>query len=396
MVKLVGQADMDFLHGIVNDYRTGFNIQHAIIVHNLERLLEEVSGHLGDARNRSIFSSQTLYSDGFTTLLNTSLNAFLSMNFDTERRIKDTPSSLVPFTSNECQHELTTIETFFSNPSQIPGNQNTATNRYPDFYAIKNVRDCVNGLEIKLHNLFSSTGDLVHVMNNSVGRGSDFEYGEHLSEITIDLDILQNDTIWLSKQLSSYSENRTTKIELANRISQTMLSKIKHSMNHIIAFIDVNVTEHLLYRTKELDIDMPMVYARALNAMRTLAPYYESADVGNKLRVLQIWRHPMAKLGSGDVLQFMHPASEAWRTWPLSVPMDEFILNGNAAKLISSMVKEYNTVLRDELLRMRSQFNKARNDVISAFEKVLGDLKDVRIESVMADDFILWVYDDQL
>ena len=396
MVKSVTQADIAFLHSVLKDYYTGYENRQAIIVDNLKILLEQMSGHSSGARDESMISSEIKYPIGLAKFLNVSVNAFLSIDDYLERQIKDAPISLIPNDYNECKDELGSMGTILIHPTQISWNQNNLIqhntdfiNSYPDFYTISNMRDCVSGLELKLNHIFALTVHLTHTMNNYFGQGNGTDFGEHIIGLGNDLDILQNSIDWLSVQLSSYSENRTTKIELADTISNSLLLKIKQSMNRVISVINVNVIEYLLSRTNDLDMDIPMMYMKTLDAMRTLAPYYEVADVENKLRVLQIWRHPVVRLYTGDVLQFMHPASEAWRTWPLSVPMDEFILNGNAAKLVSSMVKEYNKVLRGELLRIRSRFDKVRNDVITSFARVLNDLTNVRMESAMAEDFIL-------
>ena len=48
-------------------------------------------------------------------------------------------------------------------------------------------------------------------------------------------------------------------------------------------------------------------------------------------------------------------------------------------------------LLRDELLRVRSGIESARDELVKNFEKFLSDINEVRMESIMEDDFILWI-----
>ena len=48
-------------------------------------------------------------------------------------------------------------------------------------------------------------------------------------------------------------------------------------------------------------------------------------------------------------------------------------------------------LLRDELLRVRPGIESARDELLNNFKQFLSDLNEVRMESIMEDDFILWI-----
>ena len=401
MMTLVAKADLDFLYEAISDYRTSYEAH--TIVYSLQMLLEETPVLFHGVVNGSVFTRENITLAGIIKLLTESLNTLLSGDSFPRYEIKEAPSRLLHAHQNECEHTLIGIAELLSNSSVNPiqEKQNKSIfiqqstsyiDKLQDFYAMQEVHSCITGLESSLNTLFSLNINLKPIIEQYKSAG-EFDYGGHLKKMRNDMDILHDNIDWLSERLSAYSENRTTMIKLSNEITEDTLSDIKIAMDHIIAVIDSDVIEPLLFQTSGLERDIPLVYMKTLDVMRSLAPYYDDMDVENKLRALMIWRHPKAILDSNDVLQFKYPASESWRTWALSVSLEEFVLSGSASKSVTSMVGEYSTVLTGELLRMRSELTSAKNDMNNTLMQVLADLKQVRMESLMEDDFVLWVFD---
>ena len=398
MVQLVVQADLEYLNGILTDYHDGYEVQHAIIVYISQVLLQDtfpllslvVSGDWLVTENETL---STLYAQ----MLTRSLNDVLSVNANPKSGTKDAPSRLLHGPHNDCEQYIESILnqwSMYTERRDKAFQQNVSSiNISYEFYMVQNIYNCIKGLESNLNGISFITDELNNTMTQPGDKGDDLDFYKHSEKMSNELNILQNVSDWLSQKLSAYSENRTTKISLANQITSSMLLNIKEAMNRILSLINVDVIEPLLSRSSDVDKDVPRLYRKILNAMRSLTPYYDgTAAVEDKLRLLQIWRYPLARMDTTDVLQFMYPLSEAWRTWALSVPLHEFVSSGSAVKVVSSMVNEYSTVLTKELLQMRSLHENSRNNVIKNFKKVLGDLARIQTESAMADDFVLWVF----
>ena len=398
MITLVAEVDLELVKGILSNYYTGYEARGAIIVYSLQILIEETSTRLNKVFDESVSTLENRTLTGMIKIISASLDALRSANSFPEQGIKDAPSHLLHSNPYGCEDAITSMMVNLSRSSVVTNRGNrfisiqqtqSQINNLHDFYKMQRVRGCVTGLELSLNAILSLTIELERSMNYiSIIRDA-IVYGDDLKITRSDLDILKDNIDWLSEQLSDYSQNRTTKIKLSNQINEAMLSDIVNAMNHIISVINVDIIEPFLFHTRNMGREIPRMYLNILNAMRMLEPYYDEMDIEEKLRALKIWRHPVAILDTVDVLQFMYPASEAWRSWALSVSLNELVLSGSAAKTISSMVKEYTTVLTDELLRMRSEFDNDRDDTTETFNKVSTDLKKVRTESVMEDDFIL-------
>ena len=398
MVQLVAQADLHFLHGILTDYHTGYGIQHSILVSNSEALLEETFLLIRrDLSGDFVLTGENPMTVVYVKMLTQSLNHVLSVNMNPKHGIKDTPSRLLDGPNNDCEQiiesVLSQLALYIERQDTVHQYNISSITVFQDFHAIQSVYHCIKRLEFNLNTISIVTDKLIRVMQQLIDKGDDLDYDKQFEKMGDDLNTLQSVSDLLSEKLSTYSENKTTLISLANQITNSMLSNIKQAMNHILSLINIDVIEPLLSRASDLDKDVPILYGKILNAMKKLSPYYDGTDVEDKLRLLQIWRYPLARKGTANVLQFMYPLSESWRTWALTVPLDEFVDSGSAAELVSNMMYEYSTVLKEELLQIRSEYEYSRNDVIRNFKEVLEDLKNFQTVSAMADDFVLWVFD---
>ena len=400
MVTLVAGDDLELLNGVLTDCYTGYGAHDAIIVYSLQILIEETHARLNRVFHGSVYVGENRTFTGMIQLVSAALDALRSAVAIPEQRIKYAPSHLLHSNRYGCEDAVTSMGINLSRSSVGTNRDNRNISiqqaqsqiiELDDFHKMQKVRGCITGLELNLNAILSLTTDLERSMNHVSVIADGLFYGGDLKLMRSDLDILNDSIDWLSEQLSAYSENRTTKIKLSNQINEAMLSDIVNAMNHIISVINVDIIEPFLSRTRGLRRDISRIYKNILNAIKTLKPYYDETDIGEKLRALKIWRHPVAMLDTVDVLQFKYPASESWRSWALNVSFNEFVLSGSAVKKISSMVKEHSTVLTDELLRMRSEFYNARDDTIETFNEVSAHLKNVRMESKIGYDFILWV-----
>ena len=203
---------------------------------------------------------------------------------------------------------------------------------------------------------------------------------------------LEATATWLTKQLTDYSENRTTKIELSKDITHSMLSEIELTLDHIISAVERTIIDSLLSTAGGVLRNVNNWYQESLIAITRLVPFYYDSEIEDRLRALKIWRRPVARLETADILQFQYPGTEAWRSWDLRTTLEDFVFSGNATRIIFIYMNEYIHSLQSELMHMHMEIKQFRKDVIRAFKYAMEDFANVRVESSLGSNFVMWVW----
>ena len=199
-----------------------------------------------------------------------------------------------------------------------------------------------------------------------------------------DLDKLNVTSMWLSEQVASYAANKTTKIELSKIIGQNMLSDVEFLLNRIISVITTKGIGPLLEKVSKLDINVDSWYKKALHIVQMSVPSYEDRGI----KSLHIWRHPVALLETEDILKFKYDVSDTWRSWEMSATLNDFIVSGNAKRLILNITKEFANTLFLELVQLKMHFRNARHEVLESFADVINHFTDIQQEGLIGEEFI--------
>ena len=315
----------------------------------------------------------------------------------------DVPSRLVSDQTrlDECQTFQTNITNILEN--RVLNNQScgmldrlksiTLTdsdiNRLYVMYKMYMANKCVSELPIKLE-YFVRTIDEIRLFITRVMRSTPgFDNDLYLINERHHLHKLETTAAWLANQLKTYSENRTTKIGLSTGTVQPRLSDVELTLDRILYAVEKNNINPLLSATNTILRDIVSWYSQSLNAVTALIAFNEDSDIEDKTRTLIIWRHPLAKLETKDVLQFKHTASESWRSWDLSTNQQEFIFNGKATAMISTIIGEYRQVLQSELTQIWLECKRAMEDVTGSIKDVVDDFRNIHKEGLLGRDFVL-------
>ena len=258
-------------------------------------------------------------------------------------------------------------------------------------YKLYESNKCVSELPSELESLLHTIKTINEEVVQFINAGSVFSSVGYLETERHYLETMQATAVWLSEQLTAFSENRTTQIKMSNEITHTKLQKMERTLNHIVSAVERKAIAALLSRANSILQNLQHWYYRSLTAIPNLVPFYDDSAIEDKMRALRIWRHPVARLKTADVLQFKYPASESWRSWELSTGLNYFVLSGRATNMVSNMLGEYIYTLRSQLTHVRLKCKRARRDVSGAFKDVVDHLTNVRIESSMGSNFVLWV-----
>ena len=251
---------------------------------------------------------------------------------------------------------------------------------------------CVSELPSKLESSVHVIDDISSEIRQVFRIENAFDNAAYLETETDYLNNIQATAEWLSDQLIAYSENRTTQIKLSTELTQSTLSDIQHNLDRIAFAVDRDTINPLLSRSNIMLRNVKRWYARALCTIAGLVPFYDHSGIEESMRALKIWRHPMARLQTADILQFKYPASESWRTWELSSTLKDFAVSGNATTTISTVINEYIEIIESTLLQIRTEVAHKRNQVIQTFKDVIDDFTNVGVESSMGSNFVMWVW----
>ena len=401
LVEHVARSDLKLVGHILTDYVIGYGSNHAIKAETTDGFMAGVFAMLPTYSRETDFHGYRQMIAGFIEFLGASLDTlssvYLMSGGDT---LKDAPIRMISddTSSKKCrnlQQDIrivlnNTLSDFVANwANETLFSQKSLAYNLSSMYRQFVVNKCANELVFKFNKLSNIVKDLDMHTERLLNKDSDFDNDDYLKSFEVDLNSLQNTVNWFTTKLSSYSQNQTTKIKLSNVMTKTMLDNIVSSLDHVISNIEMKVIQPLLSKTDGIKKNMKRLYRKVLEGTFALVPHYDDTGVEDKLRALNVWRHPEARLDTLDVLKFKYPASESWRSWGVRVSLGDFLASGNAATLVSRILEDYSHALQLEMLRIKEQYVNAKGDIIQAFTNLRSDLANIQTQSLMANDFVL-------
>ena len=396
-VKFVSGPDFNFMHQTLIDRQIGYTSSYDNLMDKIFIWIDDViltCTHL----NESSSGYSNLPMTGSVRFVIELLRSLLSIESSKGNTwFRNAPSGLVGSKqfSNECNRLLMKVKDhleFLSRQVPAPLNESTTLVRsvFDDSeYFYKRTDSYVCGGEFSsVMNSIMHIFDKLHV---DIGRFDDtiqFYDKKYLEAIKLYLVILRDTKSVLSEKLFMYSENRTTQLKLAKEITHSTLFHVGHTTGLIMSAVKKKCFGPLkfaIYRTAE---SLKRWYAKTLKAMQILSPYYDDSDIEDKMRALKIWRHPVARLATSDILQFKYPVSEFWRSWEGSVSLEDFVRSGNATALIRTIVEDYARVVRNDLLKLELKYINTKDDVVQAFRDIIRYFSDIHSKSLMDENFV--------
>ena len=404
ILKFVVHEDFELLNHILNDYLAGYIPHYGHLVDRVEKVMDETMGMVpvvANHRDPAKMNAVRQAMKGHVFLLLASLNKLSSLNSYSGSRIIKT----IPSRSHIDQVRLNTCQTFESNISdmleeivfnncsgtifrRLDGTPVSDMNKLHKLCQTFTSNRCVGELPSRLLSVIRATKKIHFEILQVMEIGPGFDNTFYLHNEQNDLDELLITADWFSEQLAAYSSGRTTKIELAKVITQSMLSDTERILDRIITAIDRKHITQLLSKTNELLQNVKEWYNASLHAVTALNPFYDDRGIEDRVRNLQIWRHPIAMLETADILQFQYTAAESWRSWGLSIRLDDFVLRENATTMISTAIDKYRQILQSKIIQIRRGCKRAKEDVVESMQNVMKDFANVYKESLMDNTFV--------
>ena len=396
LIRLVAHADVIFMNQIITDYYNAYMRIYEKVLDRITILINEISLHLH--LHTSVNGSATAGHDTSSVrasmiLLTDSISYLLSLD---PTMFKNAPSRFVndKLRWNICQDLLRDMN---NSLSQVMLMQSVvwpnATRPVEVSFRLSGLfrRSVFNKCTDEFYVTFNSLVHTFKKLQMEIVNSSTNFYDDYLEDENVDLSTLNVIKTWLSKQLMLYSENQTTQIKLAKEVTESKRPDINQILDRILSVVRRKVIKPLVSATDNVPKYLKMWYSKSLGAIQNLAAYYDSNDIEDKVRTLMIWRHPVARWATSDILQFKYTPSESWHSWEKSVSLQDVVQTGRAAAKIGTIMEDYSQVLKNELLRMEMEYKDAKDDVVHVLRNVKDYFSRIHSESLLDESFVLWV-----
>ena len=403
MVKSVAVPDVNFMRQILTDHQAGYSRSYDQVVDRVMMLMDDVFSNLREFSNEATNIEFNLPVTVSIRLLDASLESLLSVDlFGGGTTVKNAPSRLL----NDgvhwvgCQQLMEDVKAFLNRI--LPYNDSTWRNETANLtrFSLGHINDlhrrlslykCAGAFAADLNSLVNTFDELdreIIDFNNAFALYD----AEYLNATKTHINDIRDTKMWFLEQLSLYSKNRTTQIKLATQITESKLSDVSQSLDLVISIVKSKALKRLQLATDNINDNLKGWYGKALTAMTILAPYYDDTIIEDKIRVLKLWRHPVARLATSDILQFKYTTSESWHSWKASLSLQDFVRSGDATAVVWTIMEDYSRVLRNELLKFEMQFNTAKYDIIKAFREIMNHFSHIYSESLVDEHFVRWVF----
>ena len=395
LIKFVAHADMIFMRQILTDYYSVYMQNYQSVFDRIRILMNEISLPLPTFMSEFVAADYNPSMRVSTMLLRDTISYLLSLDFSV---YENAPNR---FVSEErrwtiCQDLLREINNSLSRmlmqsalwPNQTSHIDVSFFDNLSDLFRRSILNKCIDEFYVTVTSVVHTFKKLDMEIANTTLKFYDDDY---LDAENIDLSNLYIIKTWLSKQLILYSLNRTTQIKLSKEVAESMIPDLNQTLDRILSVVRRKVIKPLVLATDNIARDLNTWYGKSLGAIQTLATYYDDNDIEEKVRTLRIWRHPVARWATSDMLQFKYATSESWHSWERSISLRTFVQTGNAATMIGTTMEDYDQVLRNELLRMEMEYKIAKDDVIMAVNDIINHFSWIYSESLLDGSFVLWV-----
>ena len=200
--------------------------------------------------------------------------------------IKDMPSRLVsdPLRWVECHTSLTNITNIFRRMvlRNVSGGIFLSDSDWNDLhrlYMIHTSSISMGELPSKLNVLLRAVSETKVAILQDLDLRSRFGNSAFLEDEEHYLNQLEDTASWLSDKLTAYSTNRTTKVELSQSITQTMLSDTELILNHLLSAVERKGINPLQSTSEGMLRNVKQWYSKALNAIPYLIPFYDDNGI---------------------------------------------------------------------------------------------------------------------
>ena len=219
-----------------------------------------------------------------------------------------------------------------------------------------------------------------------------FDYNEILDIVSDDFNYIKGRVAYLQNMLLKYSRNETTKLNLSLLLADTERTDMEEKLDRLLSRIVTHGLVPLQAMTKHSKANINKWLHESLRALGTLVPYFNNSHIEQAARDLNIWRYPVLRMDSQNILIYTYTQIETWVTWPRINSLLKMPEREDDAAVITQSLTSYGNSLSAEIYNLQSQLSNAKKEAIMALGDLLTDVQSFGQQSKIDKDFIMWVY----
>ena len=274
---------------------------------------------------------------------------------------------------------------------------NSNINVYSLDYAIGNetikllVR-CTNEYKSVVESTEQTISSHFDAMNEALQNDFNFSYTNILDISSNDLDTVKQVIVILEEMLVKYSKNDTTKLDMSSLFTKNRRANLEEILDRVLSRINTRALLPFQAMTENSAVNIKKWLHDSLSALGMLVPYFDNGNIEKISRSLTIWRYPVLRMNSNNMLKYKYEQHENWITWPRINNILEMLRREDDKALFTEILTSYGNDLSAEIYKLHSNFSSAKKDILNAFDDLRADLQSFEQQSVIDKDFIAWVF----
>ena len=229
----------------------------------------------------------------------------------------------------------------------------------------------------------------VDAVNEALVNDFYMNYDDVLDTVRYDLETITEGIAYLEDMLVKYSRNDTTKLNMSSSITEAERTRVEETLDSVLSRLGTHALDPLQTMAENSKGNIRKWLHGSLNALGTLAPYFDNDNIERRARNLNIWRFPVLRMDSPSLLIYTYGELETWRTWPRIHNLLELLHRGDDTLFFTEILTLYGNRLSAEIYDLKSRFTSAKKDTLRALDNLKTDVQSFSEQSRIDKDFIL-------
>ena len=254
----------------------------------------------------------------------------------------------------------------------------------------KNValRQCLKEYRDTIYMALDEISSIQSVTADALTSGTNFDLQSFEESFKEDLKAISASGSWLYQQIGKYIIHNVSKLDLAKDLLRAKIrDDMVQYMETIFLKTDLEAISKLRTEARGLKTTMQNWFVAGLGAISHFLAYFERDEIEYKLRNLTLWRQPIVDLRSPQVLTHAYSFDETWRTWPVSVSLQNLI-TPEGLQYISNILDGYMTGINDALYEVQQTSLTRKDEAVAALDVLWREMQSCEQQSQIGDDFI--------
>ena len=251
---------------------------------------------------------------------------------------------------------------------------------------IGDVIDCSNELKSILEGAYETISSFEKTLTINLANDFYFKYDDILDLIWNDLETINFNISYFEDLLTKYSRNETTKLDISSLITAANHSHLEETLSNILARMDTHASEPLQNMMRDSKINIRKWLHNSLSAMGKLLPYFDTC-IEMRARSPKMWRYPILKLDSPDILKYSF--DDSFKTWPRNKSLRILLEKSEDYTLFTDILRSYGNNLSIAIHDLQTRLMSSKKETLTALGNLIADMQFVRQQSIIDKNFIL-------